>query len=975
MNQAITFTTLNGQQEEAVFQTDGPLLIVAGAGTGKTRVITERILHLILNRNVSAGNILALTFTEKAAQEMADRVDEGLPLSYEEIAIKTFHGFCDSILRERGIEIGIDPGYKLLNETEQWLFMKKNLFSFPLDHYRPLGNPSKFFFILLNYFSRLKDEDISPEAYLKYAQDLIKNASDDASKEEAYKTLEIAEAYKTYQQLMTDQNSMDFGDLQYYALRLLEKRPSVLKEYQQRYQYILVDEFQDTNFAQNKLVTLLAGQHRNLTVVGDDDQSIYKWRGASLSNILNFEKYFPETKKVVLIQNYRSTQAILDLSYGVIQNNNPYRLEAREKIDKKLLSEKKEGPAPEIRHFTSYLDEARQIAETIKAAVNSGEYEFKDFAILVRANNIAIPFIEALKNLQIPFSVRSTEGLLGFDEIKDLLAVLRFLRNPYDDIAFFRILCLPIFGIPMRVILDLVSGAKAQNHEPVFKYLRTVLKKDDAQVEIPGMSEQNALLENVYSLFDRLLDFSRSHSVSRVMGEFLDKSGYYKNLTSSDVMENAERIEHIAQFFNLASGFESEEDDRSLGAFLEYINLLEQAEGRIDPLPMEESDAVSVLSCHGAKGLEFPVVFMPSLVGQRFPTVRRSDPIEIPQALLAEEVPAEDMHVQEERRLFYVGCTRAKSRLYLSYSDFYEGRKKWKASPFIGEAIQTGQITEHDFTVSSAKPDVQEPAAEREAGGLLIPPAAHNEKLLYKPEININKLSYSQLDTFATCPLKYKFRYLFEIPSPSAHAANFGSSIHNALNNFYQRIKNGETPTLEMLQECYEKNWIAGGYESRAHEQARKKQGLEILQHFFDSESKPQFVIPEFLERNFRLKIGEFTFTGRIDRIDKLPDGTYEVIDYKTGSSKRNANLKKDLQLSIYALACKDIFKVNASKLTLYFLEDVTKQSTTRDESELTAVQEELLGLSRELPLSDFKPTPGFHCGFCEYRVLCHASV
>lgn len=972
---------MNRAQAEAVLQTEGPLLIVAGAGTGKTRVITERILHLLLDKKVPASQILALTFTEKAAQEMLDRVDEGMPLSYEEVAIKTFHGFCDSLLRERGLEIGIDPGYKLFNTTDQWLFMKKNLFSFDLNYYRPLGNPSKFFFTLLNHFSRLKDEDIAPEAYVKHAEKLLNEAKDDAEREEAVKTLEIACAYRTYQDLMIRNNALDFGDLQYYALRLFEKRPSVLKECRKRFEFILVDEFQDTNYSQNKLVTMLAKEHRNLTVVGDDDQAIYKWRGASLSNILNFEKHFPEAKKVVLTENYRSTQEILDVSYAVIQNNNPYRLEDQEKIDKKLVSEK-HGAPPEIWHFSSYLEEAQKIVETIHEFVRAGTYNYKDFAILVRANGIAGTYVDALKNSDIPFTVKSTEGLMRFDEIKDLLSLLRFLRNPYDDIAFFRLLSMNVFGLPMRLILDLASSAKKAGYEPMFKYLRDYLKKDADQGALPGISEQTIPFEPLYNLFNRLLDFSRDHSVTRVLGEFLDKSGYYKNLTAQDSLENAEKIQHIAQFIDVASGFETEDGEHSLRGFLEYLELLEEAQGTVETLPLEEADAVSILSCHASKGLEFEVVFMPSLVQNRFPSTNRRDPIEIPSALIAEELPDKDMHVQEERRLFYVGCTRARAHLYLSYSDFYEGRKKWKPSVFVEEA-RASSISEKDFTgETDAAKNIESsdlPANEgRVAKGLDLPPNDTDAKLLYLPEINVKNLSYSQLDTFATCPLKYKFRYLFNVPSPSAHAANFGSSVHNTLNEFYERVKKDEAPSPEMLQECYEKNWIPAGYDSKAHEQARKKSGWEILQNFYEKESTAgpgsQFVIPAYLEKLFRLKVGKFTFTGRIDRIDKLPDGTYEVVDYKTGSSKRDAKLDKDLQLSMYALACKEIFHIEVSKLSLYFLEDASKQSTTRNDDDLEVLKTELIAASDELQKSDFKPTPGFHCGFCEYKLLCHAA-
>ena len=382
------------------------------------------------------------------------------------------------------------------------------------------------------------------------------------------------------------------------------------------------------------------------------------------------------------------------------------------------------------------------------------------------------------------------------------------------------------------------------------------------------------------------------------------------------------------------------------------------------------------MSIHSAKGLEFGVVFLPSLVQNRFPAVYRREALEIPGELIQEELPEQDMHLQEERRLFYVACTRAKELLFLSHSDFYEGTKKWKPSIFLEEAAQ-GEIYVNASEKTSPKTQVSPAKSipERPAKGLRQKTASHKEKILYIPKINISHASYSQLDTFQTCPLKYKFRYMFKIPSPVPHAANFGSSIHNALNAFYQHLKKGETPTLELMRECYGKTWIATGYESRAHENARKLQGWKILENFYQKESQPKFIIPAYLEKSFRLKIDQYILSGRIDRIDKLADGKYEIIDYKTGTSKRSVNIKKDLQLSIYALACKEIFHLDVGLLSFYFLEDAKKVSTTRDNAELKSVKAELLEQLQQMEKSDFSPTPGWHCSFCEYRILCHAAL
>ncbi len=963
------FTSLNDAQKEAVFTIDQPMLIIAGAGTGKTRVITSRILYLLLEKKVPAHQILALTFTEKAANEMLERLDKTMPLSYEEVTIKTFHGFCDQILRERGMDIGIDPGYELLSSAQQWIFLKKNIFSFDLDYYRPLNNPSKFFFALLNHFSRLKDEDISPENYSVYAQNFPQQFTlplTTADQEQATKLLEVAQAYKHYQSLMLKNNFLDFGDLQYYALRLFEKRASVLEEYRKRYRYILVDEFQDTNFAQQKLVTLLAQQHRNLTVVGDDDQAIYKWRGASLTNILSFKKNFPEALKVVLSENYRSSQDILDASHSVIQNNNPYRLESQEHINKKLLSPRGYETPVSIRHFSSYHDEGKNIAETITSYVKQKKARYGDFALLTRTNSQSNTFIQIFKDYGIPFTTRDTQGLLHYEEIKDLIALVRFIAQPHDDVAFFRLMSLPIFSIPMSDILDIVKRAKEHNFEPLFYYLRIMVRDESPKQMLPGFDVEKNLFVDIYKLFNSLLDFSRNHSINRVLGEFLKVSGYYNDLTHKENAENTEKIQHIGQFLEVAQDFQNETEAENFHAFLEYLKLMDEAQGFLGAsVNVSETDAVTVLTVHSSKGLEFPYVFIPSLVAQRFPTINRSDPLPIPEALVAEELPSGDMHLQEERRLFYVACTRAARQLFLSYSDFYEGNKKWKKSLFIDEIQESSHAVFEELGTTEEDIDKKKDT---------FSPPPETGPLSYVPPHSLHQMSYSKIDTFETCPLKYKFRYVFGLATPSSHQASFGSSLHNTLNLFHQHLKKGGTASLDVLRDIFEKSWIMSGYESRAHEQKRKKQGWETMERFFLNEEKKGFSVPAFLEKAFRLKIGDFIVNGRIDRIDKLDDGTYEVIDYKTGTYKKGENLEKDLQLSLYALACQEVFHLKVSKLSLFFLEDAMKTSTTRSFEKLQSTKQEFLDLAGKIKHSDFQPTPGFWCGFCDFRLLCAAA-
>jgi len=929
---------LNKEQKQAVEHKNGPLLIIAGAGTGKTRVITSRILHLINNEGVDPSEILALTFTEKAANEMVERVDMEMKLGYEEICIKTFHSFSDQILREVGHEIGLSRNYKLLTAFDQWFFFKKHLFDFDLNYYRPLGNPNHFIYDLLSHFSRLKDEVILPEEYIEYAHKI-------EDEDEKKKMLEIGRAFKKYQELLIKGNSLDFADLTYYVLKLFKERPSVLKEYQNKYKYILVDEFQDTNYAQFELVMNLAKSHKNICVVGDDDQSIYKWRGASLSNILQFEKHSPKAEKIVLSMNYRSTQNVLDSAYKLIQNNNPDRLEVKNNVNKHLKCSVTENDPVEIHHFNSFLDETEFVCRQISEIQQKEKSDFSNFAILIRANELGNSFVSELESLQIPYQIRNPKGLISLPEIKDIVAVIKFLANPFDDVSLLRIMKIDVLGITMAKILEILNLNKKDHLINLFK---------SYNLSLPGMETSE---EKLKELLDHLIEFSKNNPVGLVCNEFLQKSGYLQNLVDK---EKFEEIDNINEFAKHVAKFERENESKSVSDFAMYLDLLEEANLTLQSDLVPDKNSVQIMTVHAAKGLEFPYVFIVNAVKGRFPSTKRRDGFYIPDELTKEIYPEGDFHLQEERRLFYVAMTRAKKKLFVTYSDQYEGNKKWKTSPFVEEIEDLKSINKinHKKTESSAKKllDFKKPKAH----------------IFNLPPFKKNKLSYSQFDTFKTCPLKYSYRYMMKVPVPPSHATNFGSSIHHTLNEFYQMLKTGEGVSLEKLQVLYEKNWIPYGYENREHEDLRKKQGIEILKNYYEKNSNP-WIVPTHLERPFNLKIGDTLISGRIDRIDRLKDGTYEVIDYKTGRVKDYMNLQKDLQLSVYAWACRDILKISVSKLSLYYLEDNEKFSTTRTDEQIDQTKDEILEIIKEMESSNFSPIPGFHCRFCDFRPICPA--
>ncbi|MFA6604515.1 MAG: UvrD-helicase domain-containing protein [Patescibacteria group bacterium] len=447
---AIDLKQLNKDQKQAVTHNEGPAILIAGAGTGKTTVITQRIAYLIENKYAKPEEILAVTFTEKAAGEMIERVDRLLPLGYSDLWIHTFHGFAEKILKDYALEIGLSNDFKLLDATAAWMLVRENLDKFNLDYYSPLGSPSRFIHALLTHFSRLKDEVVYPSEYLKYAENLHLDTDQTGDREEVKTEIarvrEVANAYHIYQQLLLDNNALDFGDLINYTLELFKKRPQVLKKFRQQFKYILVDEFQDTNWAQYELIKILAAPKNNLMVVGDDDQAIYKFRGAAVSNILNFKKEYKKLTEIFLNDNYRSGQKILDVAYNFIQQNDPDRLEYQYKKKKTPLNKKLKS------HITnkgsvdvlSFIDKNAEIdgilAKIVDVKKKDKEIKWSDFAILVRANDQAQGFVSMMRKLGIPHQFMASRGLYAQDIVQDIIAYLKLLDNYHESTALFRIL-------------------------------------------------------------------------------------------------------------------------------------------------------------------------------------------------------------------------------------------------------------------------------------------------------------------------------------------------------------------------------------------------------------------------------------------------------------------------------------------------------------------------------------------------------
>ncbi len=960
---------LNKEQLEAVTHKEGPLLIIAGAGTGKTTVITRRIAWLLSEGLAKTDEILALTFTDKAAREMQERVDILVPYGYTDIWISTFHAFGDRLLRENAIIAGLNPDFKVLTLPEAAVFFREHLFEFALSYYRPLSDPTRFIEALVELFSRAKDEDVSPAEYLKFAQEFAlkskQSPEDKAMEEEALQHMETASAYARYQELLAKEGLLDFGNQFYLSLQLLREHPLILKNYQRQFKYILVDEFQDTNFAQLQIVELLAGDTKNITVVADDDQCIYRWRGAAYSNVLNFMADYPKAKKISLISNYRSTQAILDSAYQLIQFNNPERFEIKANINKRLIGLTKEGLAPQHLHFDTHSTEADNTAKIIKDKVIAGNFKFRDFAILVRSNSDADAILQALNMQGIPWQFSGNQGLYSRQEIKLCINFLRVVANPSDSLSFYYLVSSEVYKLNLADLSLLNHYARRRN-----KALYLVFKDLDNIEESKEInSDSREKIKNILTDLDKFMQVAHEQTTGKLLYSFLTQTGYLKMLTKNQNLENETKIQNLAKFFNNVRDFELVAKEDRVIHFVNYLNLLIDA--RDDPPTAEadlDTDAVNVLTIHKAKGLEFRVVFMVGLVQGRFPWPRRSQPIELPDVLIKEVLPTGDFHLQEERRLFYVGMTRAKEELYLTSAEDYGGRRLRRVSQFILEAKGL-DLSEKEKKKASALEAIERFASIKESP---------KTRTAGAPADKIIRLSYYHLDDYLTCPLKYKYVHILRVPIMEHHTVIYGRAMHMAVSKYFQYKLAGKNMILEDLLETFRKSFDPQGFLDERHQQERLRVGEEALIKFFNDEEKRNSQ-PLYIEKEFSFMLEENKITGRFDRVDMEEEGAV-IMDFKTSQIKiqkeADKRVKESMQLSLYALAYQNIFGKIPKRVALYFLESGIVGLREVEEEDLEEVKEKIKEVAARLRQQIYHANPTYMaCTYCAYNQICPCAI
>ena len=604
---------LNDKQYEAVINTDGPCLVIAGAGSGKTKVLTHKIAYLMQEKDIKPWNILAITFTNKAANEMKERVEALVGDDTKDMWIGTFHSICVKILRRFIDRIGFDHSFVIFDTSDQRSLIKECLKDLKID--------DKMFTDRIVQFeiSNAKNDMKEPEEY----EAMVKGD---------YRREKIASVYNLYQRRLKENNAIDFDDIINYAIKIFRENDDVLDYYTNKFNYILVDEYQDTNKSQFTLIRLLAKAHGNITVVGDNDQGIYSFRGADISNILNFEKDFKGTKIIKLEQNYRCTQNILNAANSVIKNNEV-------KYKKKLWTENEEGALPTFHVSDDEYDEGRYIVEEINHLRREDYYKYSDFAILYRMNSQSRAIEEILRREDIPYKIVGGLKFYERKEIKDIIAYLRLINNPSDNLALKRIINEPKRGIG-KTSLDKIQAISEQTGIPMYQ----IIKEADQY----GLSRVYSNAQGFIEVIEDLISKKDEYTITELIKHTLKETGYTKALEDENSIEAENRIENLEEFLTVAVQFEEEEADNDLSTFLEGITLSSDIDG-MD----EEEESVTLMTLHSAKGLEFPVVFLVGMEEGIFPGYKSI---------------GEPKELEEERRLCYVGITRAKNNLYLTCS-------------------------------------------------------------------------------------------------------------------------------------------------------------------------------------------------------------------------------------------------------------------------------------------------------------------
>jgi DNA helicase II / ATP-dependent DNA helicase PcrA len=966
---------LNDAQRHAITHGEGPLLVIAGAGTGKTRVITERIRHLLESDESLLGeNILALTFTKKAMDEMKRRVVKATGERGKDVMVATFHSFCETLLKE------VDPNCMPLEKVDHWILLRRNLARLKLDKFRRLAEPGQFLSDFIDFFSRCQDELVSSQGYQEFAEQLAaelaaeRNALDeDTLKERAEQVelqREIARAYRASEEILREKKSVTLNELISETVALLAKDSKRRRQLQQRYKHILVDEFQDTNIAQLELLLQLSAEPRNIVVVGDNDQAIYRFRGASFGSFKLFLERVAGWKegqdstpyRVSLTANYRSTPNVLRVATQAISMN-----EVSPDFPKKVLEPNKpEGEKIRIAELADKDEEAYWVASELERLHATGR-RWKDFAVLYRQHAHRNELVEELSRRKIPFVI-SRLSILEHPLVRDVLAYLQLIAAPYDNIACARVLSAPAWNMTAEDIVRLAERACKKRGTSLYDVLQA------PQTELPfnpSAASLNVLLE--------LLAEKRKTMKRRTAWELFAELVEWLEIPQRAGAQDRKYVTRLGEFIG---DWEKKSDTRSLPEFLEYLEYFQQAGGILCLDEEVPGDAVQLMTVHGAKGLEFPHVFLMRVNSKAFPATDRSPLFVFPDRLMKEELPEGDFHIQEERRLFYVALTRAEERLTITTLT----EKKGKVPVFLEDILMEPAIKRRDVLQLAPKikrGDNTQPSPAALPANELFPISEGPPRIFsrmakwaeeYHPPVpEPLKLSSSAVDNYRKCPQQYAFGALWSLKEGPRAALSFGSVMHTTLKRFLDQLKKGNSLPFEEVQSIYETEWSKAGYEDDYQEGEYRKDGLEQLKVFYQTtlESAPNILEQE---RGFELPLeNNVILTGRMDQVNSLGGNRVEIVDYKTGKPRKDADARKDLQLSVYAIAAKEIFEWDPVRLAFHYLQNNQVQVTTRDAKQLQEAEQIIQETASDLRAGNFPAKQNYFCRSCAYKPICPA--
>lgn len=951
------------RQQEAIEHGVGPLLVIAGAGTGKTSVLVHRIARLIREGAAEPRQILALTYTDNAAAQMRQRVKEELKdRDVSGLQAVTFHAYCNGLLHRTGNQFGV------LDDKDLWIFLRRRIRELQLKHYIRAANVGQFLTDLLDFFRRCQDELVTPQKYEDYVTRLCRGdlslprvaRSKDALDEDEVlgRCQEIARAFVLTEKWLAEKNLGTFGHMISRAHDLLYTNEALLQEERQRYRHILIDEFQDANFAQIRILAALASGDKNVFAVGDPDQAIYKFRGASSAAFSIFHRLFPETGVVVLDKNRRSRTPILKCAFAVI-NKNPqvfatqrqlsYQRSPLKSVRDEQASANAEPPGAspvQIATWGTKDLEASDLINELRNKRRQTRCRWSDFAVLYRSHQNRDDLVEELVQSNIPFTIENM-NVLNTSEVRDLLACLGAAVSLADSASLFRAAALPRFNIDGK---QLRGAMRAAGRDAM---LADVLRKVDGGA----------------SVLDAISSFRKA-----IQAHALKAQGALELIAREIGLDL--RMPSVEALLDFAALWETKAitETGTPAEFLDYLDHFAEAGGAI-PLGASDDDAVRLMTAHAAKGLEFDHVFILRAYSPSFPNSYREPLVAFPRELRDPESLSEDdgaiLSEQEERRLFYVSMTRARDSLTI-FAKEGKGKKDPTPPGFLRELL-ADKASERWRHWRPARPLQVDLFAEEET--LVLPKSNASAWFSMPPQDHLaSHLSASAIDIYERCPLRFKLERDWNIPRDVPAALHYGAAMHRALLAYYEAVRIGREISDQAVIEVFQSTLAEAAIQDRYQHDLYQRQGIEQLQAFLVSARLAP--VPEVLETeaSFTIQIGDATIRGRIDRMDRLGDDSVAIVDYKTGKPKSQEDADKSLQLSIYALAAKAKWNLKADQVGFYNLQDNDRVDTVRSSFDLEEARLQVEKVAAKILEGRFEPKPGFQCGSCPYRNLCPAT-